>query len=49
MANKSLERQRIIGGRPVLAMNCVLAGAEEAPWWAAQQDRYMALERDRAN
>ena len=38
MPNNALERQ-INGGRTVLAMNCVLAGAEVAPWWAAQQDR----------
>ena len=39
MPNKTLERPRAIGGRTVLAMNCVLAGAEMAPWPAAQQDR----------
>jgi len=38
MANNALER-REGGGRPVLAMACELAGAESAPWWAAQQDR----------
>jgi len=38
-SNNALERARIIGGRPVLAMDCALAGAEVAPWWAAQQDR----------
>jgi hypothetical protein len=37
--NNALERQQIDGGRAVLAMDCVLAGAEWAPWWAAQQDR----------
>jgi len=30
--NNALERQ-IRGGRTVLAMDCVLAGAEAAPWW----------------
>ena len=39
LANNALERQQIGGGRTVLAMKCVLAGAEDAPWWAAQQDR----------
>ena len=38
-SNNSLERQSISGGRPVLATDCVLAGAEMAPWRAAQQDR----------
>jgi len=38
-SNNALERQRTSGGRPALAMDCVLAGAEVAPWWAAQQDR----------
>jgi hypothetical protein len=38
-ANNALERQRVIGGRTVLAMDCVLAGAEVAPSLAAQQDR----------
>jgi len=38
MPNNALERQ-INSGRPVLAMDCVLAGAEVAPWRAAQQDR----------
>jgi len=37
--NNALERQRIDGGRTVLAMDCALASAEVAPWWAAQQDR----------
>ena len=39
LPNNALERQPISGGRPVLAMDCVLAGSEVAPWWAAQQDR----------
>src|SRR5205085_11052088 len=39
LPNNALERQRIIGGRSVLAMDCVLAGAEVAPCQAAQQDR----------
>jgi len=39
MANNALERQTINSGRSVLAIDCVLAGAETAPWWAAQQDR----------
>ena len=38
-SNNALERRRIVGGRSVLAMDCVLAGAEWAPWRAAQQDR----------
>ena len=37
--NNALERQRNSDGRTALAMDCVLAGAEEVPWWAAQQDR----------
>ena len=37
-SNNALERQ-MNGGRPVLAMDCVLAGAEVAPCRAAQQDR----------
>jgi len=39
LSNNALERQRISGGRPVLAMDCVLAGAELASWRAAQRDR----------
>jgi len=39
MSNNALERQRTSSGRAVLAMDCVLAGAEWAAWWAAQQDR----------
>lgn len=39
MANNALERSRGHRGRAVLAMACVLAGAEEVPWLAAQQDR----------
>jgi len=38
-SNNALERPRAIGGRTVLAMDSVLAGAEVAAWWAAQQDR----------
>jgi len=38
-SNNALERQRVSGGRSVVAFDCVLAGAEVAPWWAAQQDR----------
>jgi hypothetical protein len=38
-SNNKLERQRISCGRTVLAMDRVLAGAELAPWLAAQQDR----------
>jgi len=38
-SNNLLERPSDRGGRPVLAMDCVLAGAEWAPWLAAQQDR----------
>jgi len=37
--NNALERQRVSGGRTVLAMDRVLAGAGWAPSWAAQQDR----------
>jgi len=37
--NNALERPRNYNGRTVLAMDCVLAGAEVAPWLAAQQDR----------
>jgi len=37
-SNNALER-RPIGGRTVLAMDCVLAGAEWSPCKAAQQDR----------
>ena len=39
LPNNALERPRVIDGRTVLAIDCVLAGAEWAPWWAAQQDR----------
>jgi len=38
LSNNALERL-VSGGRTVLAMDCVLAGAEAAPWLAAQQDR----------
>ena len=37
--NKSLERARGHRGRAVLAINCVLAGAEWAPCLAAQLNR----------
>jgi hypothetical protein len=37
--NKSLERSGERRGRAVLAMNCVLGGAEWAPCLAAQRDR----------
>ena len=39
ISNNALERSRSTGGRTVLAMDCVLAGAVVAPWPAAQQDR----------
>jgi len=39
LSNKSLERTRSRRGRAVLAMNCVLAGAEWAPCLAAQLNR----------
>jgi len=38
-SNNALERPRTNGGPTVLAIDCALAGAEWAPWWAAQQDR----------
>ena len=38
-ANNALERARGHRGRTVLAMDCVLAGAEMAPWLIAQRDR----------
>jgi hypothetical protein len=38
-SNNALERQRISGGRSVLALDCVLAGAGVVPWPTAQQDR----------
>jgi hypothetical protein len=38
-SNNALERPRTVGGLPVLAMDCVLAGAELAPWQAAQRNR----------
>jgi hypothetical protein len=37
--NKSLERTHEYRGRAVLAMNCVLGGAEQAPCLAAQLGR----------
>jgi hypothetical protein len=39
MANNALERSCGHRGRAVLAMDCVLAGAELAPWQAAQLGR----------
>ena len=39
MANNALERASEYRGRAVLAMNCVLAGAEWAPCLAAQLNR----------
>jgi hypothetical protein len=38
-ANNELERTNRRRGRAVLAMDCVLGGAEWAPCQAAQQDR----------
>jgi hypothetical protein len=38
-SNNTLERTGVHRGRPVLALNGVLAGTERAPWPAAQQDR----------
>jgi hypothetical protein len=38
-SNNALERSANGGGRTVLAMDCVLAGAETAPWQAAQLGR----------
>jgi hypothetical protein len=38
-ANNALDRTVKHRGRTVLAMDCVLAGAEEAPWSAAQLGR----------
>ena len=39
LANNALERSWKYRGRAVLAMDCVLAGAEWTPCQAAQQDR----------
>jgi hypothetical protein len=39
MPNKVLERDRDYRGRAVLAIDCVLAGAEWAPCLAAQLSR----------
>jgi hypothetical protein len=39
MANNALERADWHCGRAALAMDCVLAGAELAPWPAAQLGR----------
>ena len=39
LSNKSLERTKTYGGRAVLAIDCVLAGAEWAPCQAAQLNR----------
>ena len=38
-SNNALERADGHRGRAVLAMNCVLGGAEQAPWPAAQLGR----------
>jgi hypothetical protein len=38
-SNNTLERTGGHCGHAVLAMDCVLAGVEWAPWQAAQQDR----------
>jgi len=38
-SNISLERSGELRGRAVLAMNCMLGGAEWGPWQAAQLDR----------
>lgn len=38
-SNYALERTVMRGGRPMLAKDCALAGAEERWWPAAQQDR----------
>jgi len=38
-SNNAFERTGIHRGRAVLAMNCVLGGAESAPWPAAQLGR----------
>jgi hypothetical protein len=37
--NNALERQRMIGGRPVLAVDCALAGAKLASCLAAERYR----------
>ena len=37
--NNALERTEANGGRTVLAMDCVLAGAQWRQWPAAQLDR----------
>jgi len=37
--NNTFERTGVHGGRAVLAMDCVLGGAEWAPCQAAQLDR----------
>jgi hypothetical protein len=39
LANNAFERSGERRGRAVLAMDCVLGGAERAPCLAAQQDR----------
>ena len=41
-SNTSLERTVGHCGRTVLALDCVLAGAESASWSAAQLGRYAA-------
>jgi hypothetical protein len=39
LPNNALELSVSLRGRPVLAMNCALAGAQQRQWSAAQQDR----------
>jgi hypothetical protein len=39
MSSNALDRTVIQRGRVVLAVDCVLAGAESALWPAGQQDR----------
>lgn len=39
LSNNELERTKVQRGRAVLAMDCVLGGAELAPSLAAQQIR----------
>jgi hypothetical protein len=38
-ANNALQRTVVHRGRPVLAMNCALAGAENRLWLAAELGR----------
>jgi hypothetical protein len=39
-ANNALQRMVIHRGRPVLAIDCALAGTEMRPWPAAELGRY---------